>query len=161
MAKKPPFKPFEAKPFVPKPFEPKPILGMPAKEPAFVPKPADPVTRPDFSTPFGSWHEPEESKKPEPKKPAAKAEKRDPQSDTELIAHHRSIGAPLVTAKDIAVHRYDAETFKFPAIYLLAPDYFCVEEVGHDMPVDPINPDRFKWQLIATHYGRNIHRARG
>jgi hypothetical protein len=77
-----------------------------------------------------------------------------PDRSAEIIAHHRSIGATPVSAADIAAMRF--EQFN-PAVYHIGEDYFCVPDEGEELPEDP----RFAWQMIATHFGRNIHRARG
>ncbi|RWO22826.1 hypothetical protein [Mesorhizobium sp.] len=72
----------------------------------------------------------------------------------EIIAHHRSIGATPVSGADIAAMRF--EQFN-PAVYHIGEDYFCAPDEGENLPEDP----RFAWQMIATYFGRNIHRARG
>jgi hypothetical protein len=78
----------------------------------------------------------------------------EPDRSAQIIAHHRSLGASPVSAADIAAMRF--EHFK-PAVYHIGEDYFCAPDEGETPPEDP----RFAWQVIATHFGRNIHRARG
>ena len=76
-------------------------------------------------------------------------------SGAEIIAFHFS--SDIGEVRDMI---YQPTRYRNPYVYCWGDDYFCCPTERQKLPKDPDFSDTFKWEEIATYYGRKVYRSK-